>query len=474
MIVFQPIYGGIFKIIYTITGKIPEKTRNVIIIMLLIILEGVLIAGYSSNYFSHKISLNDRAIIGTGVLLLICIFSIKTPLKKIKWSYSLSTIWFVLFLVMFLSGCDHIVGDGYKLSALALLIGLPGLVFVWNNRGDYDVLYRLTAKAITIVHVVYFIGCLIMSPTQDLPYRYSATIDNPNTLGLMAVTGLICATYLFITEKKYAWIYTVPFGVSIAFGVASVSRNAIIAMILVLAVVIIYGCKLSIFGDTELKEVLKIAIVKMGVLLGVSLICVMVLNMSIRLDNTVVAAGMSSSKTMSTEENQSETTITIEQTQPSNSLSERFNIDGKSLDVFSAGRVEIWKAYAQHLNIKGNDIKKNEFPIGDSSSKYLAAHNVYLEYAYRSGILAGVLFLILVIMVGIKALMLLFSRKPYKTYYLFVIMATGAYGFTSLFESLVHPFSRSIVFLFYIAIIPFWEKTNKETSGKHIKTTTDY
>lgn len=61
-------------------------------------------------------------------------------------------------------------------------------------------------------------------------------------------------------------------------------------------------------------------------------------------------------------------------------------------------------------------------------------------------------------MAVIKALCCLFGHRKYRAYDLFIIMAIGAYSFTSLFESLVHPFSRSVVFLFYLAVIPFLAK----------------
>ncbi|WP_269476860.1 O-antigen ligase family protein [Hominibacterium faecale] len=461
MALLQPVYSIILNQIYKLTGKIPYQIRYGIMFIWLIALEILLIIGYSTDFLAIKVSLNERAIAGGITLIIFCIFSIKGPLKRVQWSLGFSSIWFIFALLMLLSGFDHAVGDGYRLSGWIILLGFPCLAFIWNNRGDYEVLYRLVSKAICVVSVAYFLFCLIIQPEQASLDRYTGTIDNPNTLGLMAVSGIISASYLFTSTKNYRWIFSISFGTSVTLGVYSVSRNAIITILLLLIVISIYMCRVFKYKGYSIRVSIKRYILGVLGFTVISLLCIIIFGMGMSSEKNIVsAASLEPTKEINLAHWKSAAEVTADSAvgPEKNPLKERFTTEGKDLNSFSAGRVEIWKAYIQQLNLKGNDIKGSEFPIGDTSSKYLAAHNVYLEISYRSGIIAGLLFLIFVLIAAIKALCCLFRRKEYKEYDLFIIMAIGAYGCTSLFESLVHPFSRSIVFLFYLAVIPFLAK----------------
>ncbi len=65
------------------------------------------------------------------------------------------------------------------------------------------------------------------------------------------------------------------------------------------------------------------------------------------------------------------------------------------LDVLSNGRLTIFKAYIQNLNMQGHEEMGTELPNGEIA---VHAHNTYLQVAYDHGIPAGILFFLMLVM----------------------------------------------------------------------------
>ena len=82
----------------------------------------------------------------------------------------------------------------------------------------------------------------------------------------------------------------------------------------------------------------------------------------------------------------------------------------KDIDQISSGRISIWRAYIQRLNLTGHDTSER-FYIKERASDNRTAHMLILEYAYRSGLLAGVLYLIFNIWAGVRAVRLAWYDK---------------------------------------------------------------
>ncbi len=65
------------------------------------------------------------------------------------------------------------------------------------------------------------------------------------------------------------------------------------------------------------------------------------------------------------------------------------------LDVLSNGRITIFRAYMQQLNMTGHEEMGAELPNGEIA---VHAHNTYLQVAYDHGIPAGILFFLVLVM----------------------------------------------------------------------------
>ena len=147
-----------------------------------------------------------------------------------------------------------------------------------------------------------------------------------------------------------------------------------------------------------------------------------------------------------------------------NSIEQRFEQNTSDINTFSAGRVGIWKAYINQLNIRGNNQHK-VFDVGTRNRNY-GAHNAPLEIAYRCGIPAGILFAVLEIIAIAYAIVRFFCISKCRDYDFFVIPAIIGCVIISMFESIVIPFRYDVLLMFFIAFGLVLLKKGKY-KGKH-------
>ena len=94
------------------------------------------------------------------------------------------------------------------------------------------------------------------------------------------------------------------------------------------------------------------------------------------------------------------------------SAADRFDTSGKDINAYTAGRINIWKGYASHLNMWGNafdDVKIHEVTGGP----VVHAHNNFLEIAYRCGVPVACIHLLLELYTGIICIVFLFGKNNY-------------------------------------------------------------
>lgn len=105
------------------------------------------------------------------------------------------------------------------------------------------------------------------------------------------------------------------------------------------------------------------------------------------------------------------------------------------LHAYSNGRMDIWKAYLKVLNIRGHD----GMSINIDGSDIMHAHNSFLQLAYDTGILTGIVFLGLYMLALVRAVYLYIMSKKRATKALLPVMLIGAFGVVSLIEWAFHP-----------------------------------
>ncbi len=117
-------------------------------------------------------------------------------------------------------------------------------------------------------------------------------------------------------------------------------------------------------------------------------------------------------------------------------------------DTLNSGkiRLSIWQLYLQNLNWHGHELEEGYFPItADYHSWH--AQNVFLQIAFYHGIIPGILFIVLIIGLGIRALQLA-VRKRHCEDILPLLVGILFVGFGML-EIVWYP-GQTVLFLMYL------------------------
>lgn len=435
MTILQKTYMLILNPIFLFTGRINEKIRSFIIYVCAFLLMSSYLVWHSHRLLGIIMTQQQKEFIGAGLLLLIIIMSVRSKLKLVRWNAPILLLWFGCTLLIIISSFFHPVGDGFFTMAVIMAVEFPCLYFVWHNRGDYRRFFYLISVAFAHALLVYFMLLLFFVPLEisgEFGGRYVGSTHNPNSLALFCVTAITCSLYLIIITKKSVGIYIVTAGLGAMMLVLAVSRTALLILLVQMLLFTIYFF-IHIFN----KQVDKLrGSIRIVALYMVVLLCAVIIPHSMVYTAEVYAAEREFCKTE----------------EPTSVDLQRFGDRGGGLNDFSSGRFTLWKAYLQKLNLWGNDSTELLYVNG----KMLAAHNSPLEIAYRSGIPAGTLYLILEICAGVFMIFLLVKKRT-EGWEAFSILSIAAFGIYSFLDVVVLPFDKVTVFLFYCAIMPMFK-----------------
>lgn len=128
---------------------------------------------------------------------------------------------------------------------------------------------------------------------------------------------------------------------------------------------------------------------------------------------------------------------------------EKNDASGKDLDAYSTGRLSIWLAFAEDLNLRGHKSVPPKF-IPGYNKEFETAHNTCLQFAYESGIPAGITFLIINISSGFATLWFAWKHGK-EDYAVAPLMFTAAYGLMSMLGSCSASFGYLATLFYYIS-----------------------
>ena len=201
MELLQYVFLFVLNLIYKITGQIGTRVRHIIIGISFFLMICFFFCCYSSELFKIDLGYAQKGYINMIPMGIIIIMSIDRPLKAIKWNHIISIPWFLCGVIFFVSCLVMDMSDGFMPMAICMLFLFPCFYLVWNNRGDYDTLFLLVAKALTASLIVFFIICILFAPINEhniIAGRYRGPTGNPNHLGMISAAGVTCALYLIV------------------------------------------------------------------------------------------------------------------------------------------------------------------------------------------------------------------------------------------------------------------------------------
>ncbi|MCQ5254160.1 O-antigen ligase family protein [Bariatricus massiliensis] len=436
----------------TITAQLDEKRREFFLSCCFGLIS---ITSYIYSIFPIYVHLLYKCIIGAVIMFGILLCSIEREVKPVRWSKPITVLWFMFGILRLSSGI--VTSIEFIPLACIWLIAFPSIFLVWNNRKDYNVLFKSLYHGFVYPSIAFFCISILFAPIGT--EAYTGITVNPNSLGqhLVAIVALVVARFLYAANKKEQIENGIIFGVIVSFAFFSRSRTATVTI----AGTFLAGMLVNIiFKKKPFRQTLADLII---IIAGSGLICVSLWGI-----NTL------SVKYLPNFQHYEQKTETENPKKILNNYIDRIEGNDKhesGIENYSSGRTGIWEEVIRKLNIKGHPSRDHIITVrnGDVGNN---AHNVFLQFAYDHGVFAGILFSVLYIVALFKCFLLVKEKKHSAGIGEEILLVQIAYLGLSLFTSTNLPFlyETSFVYYFTYAILfsddSFWDKSEISVSRK--------
>lgn len=462
--IFQYIYKPLLNFIYDkILKKIDDKYRNFIIF-----------AGFVYIIFAMFLCMYRKSIIifrNSGITILtisivtaiIIIFSVNKKLEYIKWDKKIYFPFILTGILILFAWIRNDLANSYLIFAIYILFLFIALYFVWGNRSDYDTLFSLIANAYICYCVAVLLWCILKYPYPGEEWQhttgYSIMGMNPNGFAKLLMPGSAAALYLVVyyRNRKFNIIYALIFG-GISYVIyLSECRAGIIAIIItfLIGVFIIireYKC-----------NILKIFLRIITMIVGITIMFLILnfaspwisipfnANENVPVETQEEIADKENTKVQANEESNKPVINSVSYTlNTGHKIIEKSEMLSK-LDIIMSGRVSIWSAYISEMSLGGNN-----------GTLFMAPHNQYIQLSYYTGVVTGLLWILLHIVIIISSFMYFIKRE--KLYFGFTLLVSIIYFIITMLDDGMFPFERSFAYMFFVAIAPMFIKKHENIS----------
>ena len=434
MNLIQSIFDKIFSLHEKIFN-VGQKTKDLILCIYMVVFNL-----YYIMVMSNMIQMRSayKAVIHF-ILVLGLIFILKPQNKiqipKIKKHFSFA-LW-ILFIGLSIISCVINV-------SLNIIATVPLIFFLFFNiYSGNELIKHLRPVSIAAVISLLFLWIINMVSMPIQSAQYYSKLNSPIGLCMYITTLLPFVFYLIENIRhlllKYLLILFVA--VNLTYIVYSASRTGLVCAICIVGVWVAY--LIFNFKGQAMQTILKIACMA---------VCIFIcLNTILPIHNHVYkyANQIFSS--------QSQPSIPDSEISPGDSLDtfeDRIGFDGKDLNQISAGRIDIWKEYVSHFNLTGHkdttDITVT-VDYKDETFQSISAHNTFIQVIYDYGLIAGGVFLIVVVIGFLKCgYFCIMNRKDYKSFLLLSIV--GNFIAVGMFNSTFYYYNY-INLMYFILIL---------------------
>lgn len=495
----QKLFLFIGKPLEKLAGRVSDRTKNILLVISVFLM--------SAQYFLRASGLADRFLktvalpsvvrtlffdaLGCLIMLLFAFASIRGPLRPVKWNKLMAASWYLLCLFIWVAGI--VTSVDYLPIAVILTFVFPYVIFIWNNRGDYDTLFLCLCRGILWFFALFALGSICLTPITQA--QYCGLFINSNSLGQYMVVVIVACLFLYHRASVEKWRFSkvwpslLAFGTACAFLILSQSRTALLSVVAAVLVWLVMTA-LSLKGKRWLLHLCK-AVASFAV---AALVCLPAVFWSITTVTGLVGANLNmwaldmelSAQSQAQEQNLTsaeselrqapteEEAATPPESQPQeeqpatapekdnttlggilDSLGNRLDTEGKDANQLSTYRLDVWRAYAKELNWLGN--QRTPIYINEILGTKGTAHNTYLQVGYEMGVVAMALYLVFNLVAGVCAIRFGWRTRRQSPFAMLPLVAAVAFGVTSLLESVFYPFGYLIAFVYWLSQAPLFE-----------------
>ena len=418
-----------------ITSKISIKTKDKLFFLANLMLFLVM---FTNEIVEPDIRYLLIFAIGCALLSIMILCILNDEIKPIKFDKKLTIPWAIITIFMLISSVLN--NFNYISESLLFLAAYP-VFFIVANNADYSRVFRLMNKAAISSFFVFVLISYFFFPIT--PRWYAGLFANPNGVAFYLVivfTALFVETLNHSGTKKMLWVKYILMGMCMGFALNSNSRTGQLA-ILVVAIggIIIHSITHKNEGRKKLLNLvlpLLVTSVFFSLTLGSIFESVKYLYMFINMifgDIIDMSIFDEYSLKFMLEFN-----------------AEKYATHGTS------GRVYIWQAYIDRLNLLGNDYHI-KFRVPDAHCTPNTAHSTQLDVAYFYGIIAGAMYLFYNICAGLKSIKFALTNKT-NVYALVPFVYSVGFGAVSVVSSHNFSFVTLIALYYYLVQAPIMRK----------------
>ena len=433
------VYTLLIRCMGGLSAHIGQKTKHTVICLALAVLSALgLIRPLKYSLRVTFFNYSDMAFTVTGVIALLALMIVtadkEADLRKTAYNRPCVYGWLLCFIMIFATSFIHPVSGEYRIWAIvSLLISLPS-VMIWAAREDYGQYCALIAKIMTAAACVFVMLNLLVVPflRPDETPVYTGLMDNPNGNG-MVVIGLYAASlFLLLTDDRALLPCSLVMSFCIALSYVSECRTAELAILLESLLGAGY-CIRAAGREGKPADVRKI-ILTCAAIIVIALAASFVLRELGKTDLNAYAED--NYKFITSDEDAPECL--------------------KTLDLMTARRVSIWRAFLCESTFWGNGAP--EEPLLKNYEASIFAHNNAVEILYTSGVLAFAGYVIFLMSGIVFVIRCMLGRYGYKKEHLLVMLAFTGYFTEAMMEVLMYPVSHMPAILLNLCMMPIFIK----------------
>ena len=451
-----------------IVFKIPEKARHLIFIVGGCILIAQVFCHNAGVWEARYLYQYTIGCVGFGLMILMLL---KPGLTPAEFDYKVMIPWLGLGATVFISGLLH--AYDYLPNALLYLIAYP-IFFLAAGNQPTEQLFKWLHQISDLSFLVFCVVSLLLFPMGGS--YYTGLFLNPNGEAFYLTVPYCCALCSLLYWKGSVFQRCKDFivlGASAVFMFLCISRTGIMAILGATAAAFV------LMVVIHRKEILRVltkrwvpVVVAACLLVAGAVILEGALSRSPAASASASAEGSGvSSEQAPVEEGPSFLEKVLDRTR------QKFNMD-RSINQITSGRWYIWKGFLGELNLTGHSPEyRFKIYLGpeymyrgeDGVVTNATSHMTILQFAYSNGIFAGLCFLLLNVIAGIKSVG--FSLKYWKAPYgFFPMIMMVAFVLTTLFASCSSPFNYIITFYYFASLSPLMVKGKKIENQEEIST----